>query len=66
MEPRLPRLPNGRLSCKSRQPSLYVIPVQDNNGGDPDLLPIGEIRPRHQKKIRWGFRVLKVQGEWKP
>ena len=39
--------------------------VQDNNGGDPDLLSIGEIEPRHQKKIRWGFRVLKVQGEWK-
>ena len=38
----------------------YVILVQDNNGGDPDLLPTAEIEPRHQKKIRWGFRVLKV------
>ena len=39
------------------------ILVQDNNGRDPDLLPTGEIGPRHQKKIRWGFRILKVQGE---
>ena len=66
VEPRLPRLPNGWLSRQSRQPSLYVILVQDNNGGDPDLLPTGEIGPRHQKKIRCGFKVLKVQGKWKP
>ena len=69
VEPRLPRLPNGWLSCqsrKSRHPSLYVILVQDNNGGDPDLLLTGEIGPGHQRKIRWGFRILKVQCEWKP
>ena len=48
VEPRLPRLPNGWLSRQSGQSSLYVIQVQDNNGGDPDLLPTGEIGPRHQ------------------
>ena len=32
VEPRLPRLPNGWLSRQSRQSSLYVIQVQDNNG----------------------------------
>ena len=44
VEPRLPRLPNGWLSRQSRQTSLYVILAQDNKGGDPDLLLIGEIR----------------------
>ena len=48
VEPRLPRLPNGWLSHQSRQSSLYVIQVQDNNGGYPDMLPTGEIIPRHQ------------------
>ena len=48
VEPRLLRLPNGWLSRQSRQCSLYVILAQDNKGGDPDLLSIGEIRPRHQ------------------
>ena len=50
VEPGLPRLPNGWLSHQSRQSLLYVIQVQDNNGGDPDLLPTGEIRPRHQNR----------------
>ena len=31
------RLPNGWLSRQSRQPSLYVILVQENNGGDPTM-----------------------------
>ena len=48
VEPRLPRLPNGWLSLQTRQSSLYVILAQDEKVGDPDLLPIGEIRPRHQ------------------
>ena len=56
VEPRLPRIPNGWLSRQSRQPSLYVILVQVNNGGDPDLLLTGEIGPRHQKKNRWGLQ----------
>ena len=47
VEPRLPRFPNGWLSHQSRQSSLYAILAQDNNGGDSDLLPTGEIRPRH-------------------
>ena len=59
VEPRLPRLPNGRLSRQSRQSSLYVVLFQDNNGGDPDLLPTGEIRPRHQIKLN-GLEVRKV------
>ena len=50
VEPRLPQLPNGWLSRQSRQSSLYVILAQDNKGGDPNLLPIGDIRPRHQIK----------------
>ena len=54
LEPGLPRLPNGWLSHQSRQSSLYVILVQDNNGGDPDLLPIGEIKPRHQNRSNGG------------
>ena len=48
VEPRLPQLPNGWLLRQSRQSSLYVILAQDNKGGDPDLLPTGEIKPRHQ------------------
>ena len=48
VEPRLPRLPNGWLSCQSRQHLLYVILAQDNKRGDPNLLPIGEIRSRHR------------------
>ena len=45
VEPILPRLPNGWLSCQSRQSSLDVVLAQDNNGGDPDLLPLGEVKP---------------------
>ena len=48
VEPRLPQLRNGWLSHQSRQSSLYVILAQDNKGGDPNLLPIGKIRPKHQ------------------
>ena len=39
--------------------SLYVILSQDNNGGDPDLLPTGEIKPRHQIRSN-GLEVRKV------
>ena len=59
VEPRLPRLPNGWLSRQSRQSSLYVILAQDNNGGDPDLLPTGDIRARHQIRSN-GLEVCKV------
>ena len=59
VELRLPRLPNGQLSHKSRQSSLYVILAQDNNGGDLDLLSIGEIKPIHQIRSN-GLEVCKV------
>ena len=59
VEPRLPRLANRWLSHQSRQSSLYAILAQDNNGGDPDLLPTGEIRPRHQIRSN-GLEVRKV------
>ena len=59
VEPRLPRLPNGQLSIQSRQSSFYVVLAQDNNGGDPDLLPTGEIRPKHQIRSN-GIEVRKV------
>ena len=58
-EPRFPRLPNGWLSRQSRQSSLYVILAQDNKGGDPDLVPTGEIKPRHQIRSN-GLEVCKV------
>ena len=59
VEPRSPRLPNGWLSRQSRQSSLDGVLAQDNNGGDTDLLPIGEIRPKHQI-ISNGLEVRKV------
>ena len=43
----------------SRQSSLDVVLAQDNNGGDPDLLSTGEIRPKHQIKSM-GVEVRKV------
>ena len=66
VEPRLPRLPNGWLSHQSRQPSLYVIQVQDNNGGNPDLLPTGEIRPRHQNRSNVALRYVKCKVNGNP
>ena len=65
VEPRSPRLPNGWLSCQSRQSSLDVILAQDNNGGDPDLLSMGEVKPRHQIKSMED-EIRKVQGEVNP
>ena len=64
VEPRIPRLPNGWLSHQSRKPSLYVILFQDNNGGDPDFLLIGEIKPRHQNRSKEALRYVrcKVNG----
>ena len=59
VEPRLPRLPNGWLSRQSRQSSLDVVLARGNNGGDPDLLPTGEIKPKHQIKSN-GVEVRKV------
>ena len=60
----MPRLPNGWLSHQSRQPSLYVILFQDNNRGDLDLLPTGEIIPRHQNRSNVYLRYIrfKVNG----
>ena len=66
MEPQLPRLPNGWLSRQLRQPSLYVILVQDNNGGDPDLLPTGEIRPRHQNRSNGALRYVRCKVNGNP
>ena len=65
VEPRLPRLPNGWLSGQSRQSSLYVILAQDNNGGDPDLFPTAETRPRHLIRSN-GLEVRKVQDDGSP
>ena len=48
VETRLPRLLNGWFSWQLRQSSLDVVLAQDNNAGDPNLLPTGKIRPRHQ------------------
>ena len=45
--------------------SLDVILAQDNNGGDPDLLFTGEIRPKYQNKSN-GVEVRKVQGGRNP
>ena len=60
VEPRLPGLPNGWLSFQSRKSLIYVILAQDNNGGDLDLLSIGEIRPRHQIKSN-GLEVVRCK-----
>ena len=35
--------------CHANRGNLHLMLslAQDNNGGDPDLLPTGEIKPRH-------------------
>ena len=66
MEPRLLRLPNGWFSRQSRKPSLYVILVQDNNGGDSDLLLTREIRPRHQNRSNGASRYVRCKVNGNP
>ena len=66
VEPRLPRLLNGWLSRQSRQSSLYVIQVEDNNGGDPDLLSKREIRPRHQNRSNVALRYVRCKVNGNP
>ena len=66
VEPRLPRLLNGWLSRQSRQPSLYVILVQDNNRGDLDLPLTGEIKPRHQNISSGASRYVRFKVNGNP
>ena len=61
VEPRLPRIPKRWLSQQSRKSSLYVVRVQDNNGEDPNLLPIGEIKPRHKIRSKQTLRYVRCK-----
>ena len=54
------------LDSQSRQPSLYVILVQDNNGGDLYLLSTGEIRPRHQNRSNGASRYVRYKVNGNP
>ena len=56
---------NGWFSRQSRKYLLDVVLAQDNNGGDPDLLPTEVTKPRDQIRSN-GLEVRKVQGDGNP
>ena len=65
VELRLPRLPNGWLSRRSRQSSLYVILAQ-NNKGETQIYSQQERSDLDTRSDQIELRYIRCKVKWKP